>query len=81
MKETIGNLIRDITKVGSMPKSEAKRRIKNILLEIVGEDREIPYEMKSMADIDAHRKEAEVYDRDCGYNQAKQEIRAKILKL
>lgn len=35
MKETLNTLVRDLTKVGSIPKSEAKRRIKNYVHQVV----------------------------------------------
>ncbi len=35
-----------------------------------GMKKEIPFEMKSMADIVAHPKEAECYDHDVGFNSA-----------
>ena len=44
-----------------------KKEIKGM---IEGMRKEIPYEMKTMDDINAHRKEAETYDADCGFNQA-----------
>ena len=50
----------------------------DLLKKIEGMKKKIPYKMESMTDINAHPKEAEVYDTDCGYNQALEDIK-KIL--
>lgn len=44
--------------------------INEICTKLEGMKKKIPYEMKSIVDIEAHPREAETYDTDCGYNQA-----------
>lgn len=85
-EKLLGTLIRDITKVGSVPKSDVRRRINEIrkqdkknfikrLEGIVGKDKE----KKSIKNETLEIKEYVHYSG--GYNQAKVEIRKRISNL
>jgi len=65
LKYKLDYFIRDVTKVGSIPKSEIRRRLEEMVGEIVGEDRK------------NYKRLIEDFNQYKGYNQAKSESRTR----
>lgn len=77
IKQLTNNLIRDITKVGFMPKSEARRRIQEIIdltcKDMLVEEREVRYDERFVGRTDIG------FNQCCALQRQKgQEIKSKL---